>query len=188
MDNQQIDHVFRKIIRTDPSRHATLKYVPAASYERSIGPFGDDRARERFAVPWWFTVMNLDRENGPGTHWVAMFMSARERVYIDPLCGRYYRLPHVIAQFVQKYNVKHALSEPIQGAQLLDEYGRRYNDVYCGAYSIGLLLPYLIRAGQIKESYVRELETLFGITGDFEATKKILSADAIIDDFYRWLT
>ncbi len=182
-----------------PGSQRRLKYISADSYEAFISPTGYDRVPAKHGAANWFAIMNLDTLDGYGTHWVAMLVDRKHirrdseepiAVYIDPLNGEYYKLPYPISQFLAQHRVSKINADPsaIQHKLIANEYGRKYIDSFCGTYAIGLMMPYLIQRGVIRSSVRSELGTIFGITAEPDSAKKILSADAIVDDFRRYIT
>ena len=183
LSNTQIDSFFKRCMVPSGGR---LKYIRADSYQTFISPDGHDNILRNYGVTDWFGIVNLDTKYGMGTHWVALMNTRDLTVYIDPLGGKYYRLPIPIKKFLKARGVFPNGVAP-QGKTISDEYGKTSPDTYCGAYAIGLLLPYLIQRNMIRHNYVSELRNIFGITDDPESAKKILSADAIVDDFARYV-
>jgi len=187
LSNQQIDRFFKRVL-VSPSG-GRLKYINSDSYQFFVTPFGNDKITANYGIDKWFSVLNLDTSDGSGTHWVGVVMDRASPVYIDPLGGNYYKLPEPLKRFIDKYRMSKPITarDPIQVKSLFNERGRKSYDDYCGAYVIGIMLPYLIARGLVNAEIVNDLSTIFGITDDVDSAKKILAADAIVDDFGRWI-
>lgn len=187
LSNQQIDRFFRGAL-VEPGG-GRLKYIPSDSYESFVTPYGNDKIVTTHGTDRWFSIVNLDTADGFGTHWVGLLQDSAV-IYADSLGGHYYRLPEGLRRFLKRTHAQHIIGrrDPLQIKNILDERGKASADTFCGAYAIGLLLPYLINRGAIKPDIVKSLQTLFGITADPASAKKMLAADAIVDDFARWIT
>lgn len=134
LSNVQIDRYLK-------SKLVNLKNIRSQSYEEFFTPTGSIKhalnPHHNYAV-----VLNMDRANGPGNHWVALIIypALKQLYYYDSLLpNKEYVPPAGLRNYL--VSMQKAGWDLAQNAQLDQKvYTSGKENIMCGAYSIGIIL------------------------------------------------
>ena len=139
-------------------RLKNLQLIPSQSYEGVFTYYGDFHPRLSKVVrgeanagsfapylrPYGF-IMNLDKESGPGNHWVAFAIARDEEglvvFYYDPMLpNKFYEIPSLVQRFLIRFQERGGrLITNLEGDQVPKLPNGNINAM-CGAYSAMMLL------------------------------------------------
>lgn len=131
-----------------------IKLIPAASYQELFGPTGSPKFPMNKPVGF---LMNMDKESGPGNHWVMMAIIEKDIFYYDPLLpNQYYQIPTPVKLFLIK-----AQQHGFKVIENLYDDQDPSTDL-CGAYSAAMLVALDREIGKetIVQSFYKEHKIL----------------------------
>lgn len=169
LSNVQIDNYLR-------SKLKNLQFIPSQSYESFFSKTGGIK-QHLDSTKNYCVVLNMDREAGPGNHWVALILypSLKLAFFYDSL------LPN--AQYQPGENLRNfSIRAQMDGWNIIENeavdqenFFRGQENVMCGAYAsaICLMMDSLSRPGMVDQKKLTK--SFFGSHTFLKDPKKVQS-------------